>query len=207
MAKYIGPKNKIARRFGIHLGLKTNATKVARRIKQAPGVHGPKHRKSATSSFGRQLLEKQKAKLIYGIRERQFRGYVEEAGRKRGDSGKTLQTLLECRLDNVVYRMGFAVTRAQARQFVTHGLFLVNGKKMNIPSYIVKSGDEISIKENKQKKTLFSAITDQLSKHTAPGWVSIDPAKKLGKVLHMPNEEDFEKIFDVKLIIEYYSQR
>jgi small subunit ribosomal protein S4 len=207
MGKNIGPKNRIARRFGMHLGLKTNATKVARRIKQAPGVHGPKNKKSATSSFGRQLIEKQKAKLIYGIRERQFRGYVEEASRVKGDSGMTLHRLLESRLDNVIYRMGFAVTRAQARQFVNHGLFIVNGKKMNIPSYSVQSSDEIAIRDNKKNKTLFAAMTDALTKHVAPGWVAVDPVKKTGKVLHMPEEQDFEKLFDVKLIIEYYSQR
>ena len=134
MGRNIGPKNKIARRFGINLGLKTNASKVARRIKQAPGVHGPKRQRQTTSSFGKQLIEKQKAKYLYGLRERQFRSYVEEANRREGDSGENLKMLLEKRLDNVVYRMGFASTRAQARQFVGHGMFSVNGKKMNIPS-------------------------------------------------------------------------
>lgn len=207
MGRYIGPKNKIARRFGVNLGLKTNPTKVARRLNQRPGVHGGKRQRRSTSSYGKQLVEKQKAKFIYGLRERQFRSYVEEASRQEGDSGINLQQLLEMRLDNVVYRMGFAVTRAQARQFVSHNMFVVNGKKMNIPSYLVKIGDEITLKENKAKKRIFETITDQLSKHTLPSWLSVDAAKKSGNVLHKPSEKDFDKIFDVKLIIEYYSSR
>lgn len=207
MGRYIGPKNKIARRFGVNLGLKTNPAKVARRLNQRPGVHGTKRQRRNTSSFGKQLVEKQKAKYIYGLRERQFRSYVEEANRREGDSGINLQQLLEMRLDNVVYRMGFAVTRAQARQFVGHNMFTLNGKKMNIPSHIVKVGDEIALKENKAKKQIFENITDQLSKHQLPSWLSTDAAAKSGKVLHKPAEKDFDKIFDVKLIIEYYSSR
>jgi len=207
MGRYIGPKNKIARRFGVNLGLKTNPTKVAKRLGQRPGVHGPKRRRSSTSSYGKQLIEKQKAKFIYGLREKQFRGYVEEANRREGDSGINLQQILESRFDNVIYRMGFAVTRAQARQLVSHSMFLVNGKKMNIPSYLVKNGDEISLKENKTKKVIFDNISDRLSKHVGPSWLAIDAKKVTGKVLHKPAEKDFDKIFDVKLIIEYYSSR
>ena len=130
MGRYIGPKNKIARRFGVNLGLKTNSTKVARRLNQMPGVHGPTRRAKTTSSYGKQLAEKQKAKFMYGIRERQFQGYVREANRLEGDSGVNLQRLLEKRFDNVIYRMGFAKTRAQARQIVGHNMFTVNDKKL-----------------------------------------------------------------------------
>lgn len=207
MGRDIGPKNKLARRFGINLGLKSNAAKVARRLSQPPGVHGPKKRRNSTSSYGKQLLEKQKAKIIYGLREKQFRGYVTEANRREGDSGVNLQKLLEMRLDNVVYRLGFADTRAQARQFVGHGMFTLNGKKMDIPSHLVKIGDEIQLKENKQKKVIFETISDKLSKVNAPSWLSIDSAKKSGKVLSDLQEDDFDKIFDVKLIIEFYSAR
>lgn len=207
MGRYIGPKNKIARRFGMNLGLKTNPAKVARRIAQKPGVHGPKKGRSSVSTFGKQLVEKQKAKFVYGLRERQFRRYVEEAGRLTGDSVVNLQTILERRLDNVVYRLGFAVTRAQARQFVSHSMFTVNGKHMNIPSYLVKSGDVIALKPNKQKKKIFETISDKLNGATLPSWLSVDAAKKEAKVLHMPEPQDFEKIFDVKPIIEYYSTR
>ena len=207
MGKNIGPKNKIARRFGVNLGLKSNSTKVARRLSQPPGVHGPKKRAGASSSYGKQLLEKQKAKLIYGLREKQFSNYVKEATRHSGDSGVTLQKILESRLDNVVYRLGFADTRAQARQFVGHNMFTVNGKKMNIPSYLVKTGDVIALKENKQKKVLFEKITEKLSNAVLPSWITVDPVKKTGKVLNEPAESDFDKIFDVKLIVEFYSAR
>ncbi len=207
MGKYIGPKNKIARRFGVNLGLKTNAAKVARRLTQQPGVHGPKKRRASSSSYGKQLLEKQKAKYIYGLREKQFRGYVTEANRQDGDSGVNLQKLLELRMDNVIYRLGFADTRAQARQFVSHSMFILNGKKMNIPSHILKVGDVIELRENKQKKKIFEDITEKLSKVETVSWISVDSAKKSGKVLNLPTDKDFDKVFDVKLIIEYYSAR
>lgn len=206
MGRYIGPKNKIARKFGVNLGLKTNAAKVARRLSQVPGMHGVKRRRSA-SSFGKQLAEKQKAKFIYGLRESQFRRYVEEANRLTGDSGVNLQQLLEMRLDNVIYRLGFADTRAQARQFVSHSMFTVNGKKMNIPSHVVKKGDVIKLKDNKAKKKIFETITDKLAKVELPSWLVVDPTKKEGKVLHKPEDKDFDKVFDVKLIIEFYSSR
>ena len=206
MGRYTGPKNKIARRFGVNLGLKTNAAKVARRLTQKPGQHGARHR-SSTSSFGKQLEEKQKAKFIYGLRERQFRGYVEEANRREGDSGVNVNHILESRLDNVVYRMGFAVTRAQARQLVNHGMFLVNGKKLDTPSYLVKSGDEIALRPNKIGKKIFETITDQLSNAKVPSWLKVEPTEKKGSVLSKPMQEDFENVFDVKLIVEYYSTR
>lgn len=206
MGRYIGPKNRIARRFGINLGLKTNPTKVARRLTQGPGVHGAK-RKSAASGFGKQLLEKQKAKFIYGLREQQFRRVVQEASRQTGDSGVNMMRLLETRLDNVVYRLGFAVTRAQARQFVTHGMFMVNGKKVNIPSYHVKVNEVIGWKENKQKKKIFSILAEQQAHHEPPGWLAVDWNKREGRVLHLPGVGDGEKSFDVRLIIEFYSAR
>ncbi len=207
MGRYIGPKNKIARRFGVNLGLKSEATKVARRLNQAPGVHGPNKRRKSVSAFGKQLNEKQKAKFMYGIREKQFRAYVEKANAMSGDSGVNLQELLEMRLDNVVYRLGFALTRAQARQMVGHGMFTLNGKKMNIPSHIVRVGDVIEVKENKKKKKVFDGMAEKLQKHELPSWVSNDPAALSGKVLGTPKADDFEKVFDVKLIIEYYSTR
>lgn len=208
MGKYIGPKNKIARRFGINLGLKTNPAKVARRLNQMPGVHGPSKKAGVgLTSYGKQLLEKQKAKLIYGLRERQFKRYVNEATRQKGDSGQHLLCLLEMRFDNTIYRMGFAVTRSQARQMVNHQMFLLNGKRMDIPSHVIKPGDVISIKENKTKKKLFEGISEKLSKVDLPSWISVDPAQKSGKILSLPKTEDFERSFDIKLIIEYYSSR
>lgn len=207
MGKYIGPKNKIARRFGVNLGLKSEATKVARRLGQMPGVHGPKKRAKGGSSYSKQLIEKQKAKFIYGIREAQFSRYVKEASSMKGDSGVNLQIILETRLDNVIYRMGFALTRAQARQMVNHGMFTVNGKNLNIPSHIVKIGDVIAVSGNKLKKSLFTELEEKLSHAKLPSWISVDPKAKSGKILSLPTEQDFDKIFDVKLIIEYFSTR
>ncbi len=207
MGRYTGPRNKIARRFGVNLGLKTNPAKVAKRLNQKPGVHGPKSRRGATSTFGRQLEEKQKAKYVYGIREQQLRRYVNEATRQTGDSGIHLLQLLESRMDNVVYRMGFAVTRAQARQLVNHGMFTLNGKKMDIPSHVVQPGDVVELKTNKTKKKIFEDITDRLSKQDLPSWITVDAAKKSGKVLNKPTEKDVEHVFDVKFIIEYFSTR
>lgn len=207
MGRYIGPKNKIARRFRTNLNLKTNANKVARRLNQAPGVHGAKKKAIATSSYGKQLVEKQKAKFIYGIREKQFSKYVKQASAITGDSGVNLQELLEMRLDNVVYRLGFASTRAQARQMVSHGMFTINNKKMDIPSHIVKVNDVIGIKENKLKKKNFEGLEEKLQKHELASWLSLDFKNKSGKILGKPKAEDFEKVFDIKLIIEYYSTR
>ncbi len=207
MGRYTGPKNKIARRFGMNLGLKSNATKVARRLSQPPGVHGPKKRHGTVSNFGKQLLEKQKAKFMYGIREHQFHNYVREATRRKGDSSLALQRMLEMRFDNVIYRSGFGITRAQARQMVTHGMFTVNGRLLDIASYVVRVGDVIAVKANKAKKKLFDEASDRLSKQTLPSWLTVDPSQISLKIVSEPGEKDFEKAFDVKRIIEYYSAR
>ena len=207
MGRYIGPKNKIARRFGVNLGLKTNAAKVAKRLSQPPGVHGPGKRPKAATGFGKQLLEKQKARIVYGMRERQFRSYVDKARTLKGDSSVNLQRMLEMRLDNVVYRLGFAVTRAQARQMVSHKMFKVNGKPLNVPSHTLKVGDEVALKENKKKKIIFVGMMEKLQKIDLPSWLKMDVNTLTGKILNQPGEIDFEKVFDVKLIIEYYSAR
>jgi len=207
MGRYIGPKNKLARRFSTNLGLKTNAAKVARRLNQAPGVHGPNKRRASLSAFGKQLNEKQKAKFIYGLREKQFRRYVEKAGAMQGDTGINVQELLEMRMDNVAYRLGFATTRAQARQMVSHGMFMLNGKKMDIPSHIVHVGDVVTLKENKKAKKIFDGLAERLEQHEPASWLLVDSKKLEGKILNKPGHDDFEKIFDVKLIVEYYSTR
>lgn len=207
MGRYTGPRNKIARRFGVNLGLKSNPAKVARRLNQVPGVHGPNKRPKAPSSFGKQLIEKQKVKYMYGLREHQLRRYVDEATRLKGDSGVHLQQLLEMRLDNTVYRLGFALTRAQARQMVTHGMFMVNNKKLDIASHILKVEDVISIKPNKAKSKLFTDMRDKLEKTQLPGWLSSDPSAMSGKVVSQPQKDDFEKLFDITFIIEYFSTR
>lgn len=206
MGRCTGPKNKIARKYGVNLGLKTDSSKVSRRLDQPPGEHGNK-RQRGRSVFGRQLDEKQKVKYMYGIRENQFQSYVEQAVQAEGNTGITLQQNLEKRLDNTIYRMGFAVTRAQARQFVNHGMFEVNGRKIDIPSYDVSTDDKVRLKDNKRKKGPFLEIEDQLMEAEIPSWLAVDASEKQGKVLHDPKEDDFEQVFDVQLIIEYYSAR
>jgi small subunit ribosomal protein S4 len=176
-------------------------------LNQVPGVHGAKKRALATSAYGKQLLEKQKAKFMYGLREKQFSKYVKQASSITGDSGINLQEILEMRFDNVIYKLGIATTRAQARQMVSHCMFVLNGKKMNVPSHLVKVNDEISIKENKKEKKIFDGLEERLQKQELPSWLSLDVKKKTAKVLGRPKNEDFEKVFDVKLIIEYYSIR
>ncbi|MFB6181710.1 MAG: 30S ribosomal protein S4 [Candidatus Magasanikbacteria bacterium] len=206
MGRYTGPKNKIARKYGVNLGLKTDSSKVSRRLDQPPGEHGNK-RKRGRSVYGRQLDEKQKARFMYGIRENKFKNYVEEAIQSEGNTGIKLQELLERRLDNVVYRLGFAVTRAQARQFVNHGMFKVNDRSIDIPSHQVDIDDKIELKDTKEDKGPFLEITEQLQNNDLPSWLSVDPTNKEGKVLHMPEDDDFEQVFDVQLIIEFYSAR
>lgn len=207
MGRYTGPRNKIARRFGVNLGLKSNPTKVAKRLNQKPGVHGTSRRPKSVSVFGKQLEEKQKAKYIYGIREKQIRRYVNEATKAEGDSGVYLQQMLEMRLDNVIYRLGFGITRAQARQMTTHGMFMVNGIKLDIPSHIVKVGDEITVKANKNNKKIFDSLVERTKNYEQPSWLQFNATTKTGKVISKPMKEDFEQVFDVKFIIEYFSTR
>lgn len=172
----------------------------------APGVHGPTARKPRLSGYGTQLREKQKAKRLYGIMERQFRNYFEKATQKKGDTGIFLVQQLETRLDNVVYRLGFAMTRRQARQMVSHGFFDIDGAKVNIPSYQCSIGEVISVRESKKGKGLMASVSERVAKHEVPNWLTLDPAKLSGKILGMPEGADLASVFDPKLIVEFYSR-
>lgn len=200
MKKYT---SKSYRRLGIR---RTDSPKdpVVRR-NYPPGIHGPKGRKRITE-YGSQLAEKQKAKVVYNLAERQFRKYYETANRRQGDTGQILLQLLELRLDNVIYRLGLAKTRPQARQMVNHGFFLVNNKKVDIPSYQVKPKDEITIKTQKSKSKLFDNLTKALEKHETPAWLFFDPKELKAKVLGLPKPEEAEGIFNPRLIVEFYSK-
>lgn len=200
MARYTGPKHKLARREGINVLDKTSAS-LTRRLNIPPGVHGRK-RKKRLSEYGVQLREKQKAKAIYGILEKQFKRLIEAVQKKRGETGEMLISLLETRLDNVVYRLGFAKTRFQARQFVTHGHILVNEKKVNIPSYQVKEGDVISLSKKLQKNPAVLELFKE-KKDTLP---FLKRAGTSGKLVGMPKREDVEVPFNTQLIVEYYSR-
>lgn len=169
-----------------------------------PGVHGQNKRRSKQSVYGKQLVEKQRAKQIYGLRERQFANYVAEASKKTGDTGKFLIGYLESRLDNTVYRMGLAKSRAASRQLVSHGHIVVNGRKVNIASFRVKVGDEVALKESVKTSPLFDKVSEKLAKVEAPSWISLDAKNASAKILNAPTME--EAAFDAKTIIEFYSR-
>jgi small subunit ribosomal protein S4 len=171
----------------------------------APGQHG-KDRKAKIVGYGLQLREKQKAKRIYFTQEGQFRNYFERAFRRKGVTGEMLLQQLECRLDNVVYRLGFAVARRQARQLVRHGHVAVNGRKVNIPSYQVKAGDEIRVREGSQKLAMLEVAKDFASHQAPPAWLEIDREGYKGRVLALPKREDINLPLNEQLIVELYSK-
>lgn len=198
------PIVKRSRRLGTVLGKE----KYARRRNYPPGIHGPKQARARArlSSFGEQLQEKQKAKALYGILERQMRRYFEQASRKKGNTSEAFMQHLERRLDNVVYRLGFAKSRPQARQMVSHGFILVNGKKVDIPSFTVSIGNEIAIKDNKKEKGIVKQISEAMQASKLPSWIARDEQTLSGKVTGIPEGEDLESIFDPTLIVEFYSR-
>ncbi|MEN9407319.1 MAG: hypothetical protein RLZZ455_535 [Candidatus Parcubacteria bacterium] len=200
MARYTGPKHRLARREGVNI-LDKQSSSLQRRLMVPPGVHGKKN-KRRLSEFGQQLREKQKAKVIYGMFEKQFKHLVQTVGKQKGDSSEMIIALLETRLDNLVYRLGFAKSRFQARQFVGHGHVLVNGKRMSIPSYQVKEGDIVSLKEKIQATASITSLLAE-KKDVAP---FLDRQGTSGKLIRMPKREDLEVPFNTQQIIEYYSR-
>ncbi len=206
MARYLGPKCKLSRREGTDLFLKSSVRPLESkcRIESAPGQHGAK--RGRLSDYGIQLREKQKLRRMYGVLERQFRRYYKEAARRTGATGQTLLQILECRLDNVVYRMGFAVTRAEARQLVSHKAIEVNGHIVNIASYQVKADDVISVRESaKTQLRIVSAL--QVAKQVGlPEWVEVDETKMSGKFKAVPERTDFLPDINENLVVELYSK-
>jgi len=172
-----------------------------------PGFHGPTRGRRKLSDYGTQLIEKQKLKKYYQMMEKQFHLTFVKAAGKQGDAGKNFLRLLEMRLDSTVYRLGFATSRNQARQLINHGHFEVNGVKTDIPSFIVKEGQEISVRSGSRKNTYFKHLAEQLKKKTElPGWLDLKGADLKGKVLHEPADSDLPVNFNVQMIIEYYSK-
>ena len=202
MARRIVPKHKLCRKYGEKLcdSVKCPLTKRA----YPAGQHGQSKKRAKVSGYGKQLLEKQKVKKIYGILERQFSNYVEEASQKVGDTSKILLNYLEARLDNVVYRLGLASSRAAARQVVNHGHVTVNGQKVDIASYRVKVGQVVALSDRAKKKKLFEGISEKLQKVEAPAWLGLDSKTAGGKVLNTPTVENPN--FNPKAIIEFYSR-
>ena len=207
MARYLGPKAKLSRREGTDLLLKSSRRSIADRAKfdSKPGQHG-RTSGQRTSDYGLQLREKQKVKRMYGVLERQFRRYFAEADRRRGNTGSNLLSLLESRLDNVVFRMGFASTRAEARQLVSHKAMTVNGQSVNIPSYLVKPSDVIAVREKSKKQARILEALELASAAGFPAWVDVSKDKTEGVFKKVPDRDEFAGDVNESLIVELYSR-
>lgn len=211
MARNIDPVCKLCRREGMKLYLKGErcmSPKCAfEKRSYAPGMHGKKGSfRHKESDFARQLREKQKARRIYGVQERQFRRYFRSALRVKGMTGVTLLTMLERRLDNVVYRMGLADSRAQARQLIGHGHLMLNGRNHNVPSYLVEIGDIIEVRSISRQNGYFKAIADHLGQRTLPDWLQLDESGLRSRVIGTPDRQSVDLPLNEQLIVEYYSR-
>ncbi|MCD4781428.1 MAG: 30S ribosomal protein S4 [Candidatus Omnitrophica bacterium] len=203
MARYRGPRCRLCRREGESICFCKKCAQTVRRY--PPGQHGVLKR-SKLSDYGIQLREKQKVKRLYGILEKQFRRYYEKAARKQGVTGSVLLQFLERRLDNVIFRLGFATTRPQARQIVSHGLVKVNGRRVNIPSFQVELGDEIELKIKEKTKKLINTNIEQTNDRGVPEWLMVDEKKHAGKVVKLPERDDVQFPINEQLIVELYSK-
>ncbi len=206
MARYLGPKLKLSRREGTDLFLKSGVRAIDSKCKleTAPGQHGA--RKTRLSEYGVQLREKQKVRRTYGVLEKQFRNYYKDAARQKGNTGENLLTLLETRLDNVVYRMGFGATRAESRQLVSHKSIMVNGSVVNIPSFKVSASDVICIREKSKKQARIIAALEVASQREKPTWVEVDNTKMEGAFKRLPERSDLSAEINEQLIVELYSK-
>ncbi|MDM7861396.1 30S ribosomal protein S4 [Alteromonas sp. ASW11-36] len=206
MARYLGPKLKLSRREGTDLFLKSGVRAIDSKCKidTAPGQHGA--RRGRLSDYGVQLREKQKVRRMYGVLEKQFRNYYKEAARLKGNTGENLLQLLEQRLDNVVYRMGFASTRAEARQLVSHKAILVNGQVVNIPSFNVKADDVVSVREKAKKQARIVAALELADQREKPTWIEVDNSKMEGTFKRIPERTDLSAEINEQLIVELYSK-
>jgi small subunit ribosomal protein S4 len=202
MARYTGPRVRISRRFGVPI---FGASKYLERRNYGPGVHGPKSRRKHTE-YGLGLIEKQKLRYYYGLLERQFRGVYEKALRRRGVTGEQMLQILETRLDNVVYHLGFANTRAAARQLVSHGHVKVNGRKVNIPSYALKVNDVIEIKDHNVSRQLATKNLELSTSRVVPDWVSLNKEAFKGTVMRIPSRDEIQPIANEQAVVEFYSR-
>ena len=202
MARYTGPRVRISRRFGIPI---FGPTKYLERRNYGPGVHGPKSRRKSTD-YGLGLIEKQKLKYYYGLMERQFRGVYEKALRRRGVTGEQMLQILETRLDNVVYHLGFANTRAAARQMVSHGHVTVNAKKVGIPSFALRVNDVIQIKNNNVSRQLATKGMELATSRSVPDWLLLSKEEFKGTVMRIPTRDEIQPIANEQAIVEFYSR-
>ena len=206
MARYLGPKCKLSRREGTDLFLKSGVRPLESKCRLEVPPGGAPQRRPRLSDYGLQLREKQKLRRIYGVLERQFRNYYKEADRRKGPTGENLLKLLECRLDNVVYRMGFGATRAEARQLVSHRAILVNGQSVNIPSYQVSPGDVVSLREKAKKQLRVQSALALAAQRGEPEWMEVDNDKLEGTFKAYPDRQDLSSDINENLIVELYSK-
>ena len=202
MARYTGPRTRISRRFGIPM---FGPDKYLERRNYGPGVHGPKSRRKHTD-YGLGLIEKQKLRYYYGLMEKQFRGVYEKALRRRGVTGEQMLQILETRLDNVVYQLGFATTRAASRQMVCHGHVKVNGHKVDIASYALKVNDIVEIKEGNVSRQLASKNQEQSTSRVIPEWLSLNKETFKGTVMRIPTRDEIQPIANEQAVVEFYSR-
>lgn len=204
--KYTGPKAKICRRFGTNIYGSDKYDKILQKKPQAPGK-GPRERMGRKSEYALQLMEKQKLRSMYGLSEKQFHRIYKEAAAAEGQTGEVMKQLLERRLDNVIYRAGFALTRLQARQFISHGLFTVNGTRVTVPSYRVKSGEVVTIRERSKTSPVFAPILQAHEKYMPPSWLTVNASNLSTEITALPDAEAAEQAVDIRQVIEYYSRR
>jgi len=202
MSRYTGPTTRINRRFGMAI---FPANKSFERRTYPPGQHGPSFRRKV-SDYGAGLLEKQKLRMMYGLTEKQFRNLFQKAKRKQGITGDNFLSYLETRLDNVVYRLGFAKTRKSARQFVNHGHLLINGNKVDIPSYQVSVGDDITVREKTSSRQVATRNLDGSQYNNTPPWLEVKADSLQGTVSRMPQSDELEQSINVQLVVEFYSR-
>jgi small subunit ribosomal protein S4 len=202
MARYTGPRVRISRRFGMPI---FGPTKYLERRNYGPGVHGPKSRRK-TTDYGLGLIEKQKLKYYYGLLERQFRGVYEKALKRRGVTGEQMLQILETRLDNVVFHLGFANTRAAARQMVSHGHVSVNGRKVNVPSFALKVNNVIEVKNNNVSRQLATKNMELSTSRSVPDWLILSKEEFKGTVLRIPTREEIQPIANEQAVVEFYSR-
>jgi small subunit ribosomal protein S4 len=202
--RYLGPKAKLCRKYHANLFGTAKYTKILEKRPGKPGMHGDKGKFGKLSEFGAQLFEKNKARALFGISERQFKNYFAKAAKAKGETGESLLRLLEMRLDNLVYVSQFAVTRVQARQMVSHGHFMLNGKRVNIPSIQVRPGDKIELREKIKSSPLYAGF-DKL-KDFSPKWLKVDLKKVAVEVSSIPEKDELEKSIDSQAIVEFYSR-
>jgi small subunit ribosomal protein S4 len=202
MARYTGPRTRISRRFGIPM---FGPDKYLERRNYGPGVHGPKSRRKHTD-YGLGLIEKQKLRYFYGLMERQFRGVYEKALKRRGVTGEQMLQILETRLDNVAYHLGFGITRSAARQMVNHGHIKVNGRKVNVPSYALKVNDVIEVRESNVSRQLATKNLELATSKVVPDWITLNKDAFKGTVMRIPTREEIQPIANVQAVVEFYSR-